>query len=171
MNPETPHERLLEIAWRRGLTDAESAELRAWLAAHPDASSDWREELELSRALGGLKDAPLASNFTARVVAAATRETAPSRLARGPVWRDWWSALGWLPKTAVTTAAVALCLLSIHRYQEARSWNRLVSSVESFSKAKAAVAAMPSAEALQDFDVIRKLDSVPPDRELLTLFK
>ncbi len=31
------YQRLLELSWRRKLTDAETAELQAWLAANPDA--------------------------------------------------------------------------------------------------------------------------------------
>jgi len=36
MNPDSTYQRLREIGWRRPLTEAEQAELRAWLAAHPD---------------------------------------------------------------------------------------------------------------------------------------
>ena len=67
MKHDSVHERLREILWRRPLTAAEAAELRAWLAAHPDAAADWATEQQLSRAVRRLADAPVPSNFTARV--------------------------------------------------------------------------------------------------------
>ena len=65
---------LRESSWRRKLTEAEQAELRAYLAAHPDARADWEMESALNAALTRLPDAPVPSNFTARVLQAVERE-------------------------------------------------------------------------------------------------
>ena len=40
MNPDPVYQRLRETGWRRPLTAAEQAELRAWLAAHPEQQAD-----------------------------------------------------------------------------------------------------------------------------------
>ena len=69
-------ERWRERSWRRKLTSAEQAELRAWLAAHPEAQAEWEAEMALNDVLDQLPDAPVASNFTARAVAAVEREKA-----------------------------------------------------------------------------------------------
>ncbi len=76
MSNDPTYNRLRELSWRRKLTGAEEAELRAWLAAHPDAQADWEAEAGLNAALGRLPDAPVPSNFTARVLQAVEREAA-----------------------------------------------------------------------------------------------
>src|SRR5437667_12737472 len=72
------HNHLRELSWRRRLTSSEEAELRAWLAAHPEAQAQWEAEAGLNDALGLLPDAPLGSNFTARVLQAVQLEAAAS---------------------------------------------------------------------------------------------
>ncbi|MGH7972242.1 MAG: hypothetical protein ACREIC_26315, partial [Limisphaerales bacterium] len=86
-----------ELNWRRKLTAAEEARLRSWFAEHPEARADWEAEAALSDALARLPDAPVASNFTARVMQTAELELAHD--ARPPksgmsIWRLW---TRWLP--------------------------------------------------------------------------
>ena len=61
MTNDPLYHRLRELSWRRKLTDSEEAELRAWLAAHPEAQAGWEVEAELNQALGRLPDAPVSS--------------------------------------------------------------------------------------------------------------
>src|SRR5438067_2362092 len=93
-----------EISWRRKLTPAEEAELRAWLAVHPEARAEWEAEIALTNTLvRSLPDVPVASNFTARVLQAVDRETA-AREPRLPGWQPW---KRWLPRVALGALAVA----------------------------------------------------------------
>jgi hypothetical protein len=39
MNQDPVYNRLRELSWRRPLTENEQAELRAWVAAHPEAQA------------------------------------------------------------------------------------------------------------------------------------
>src|ERR1051325_11026338 len=96
------YQKLLETAWRRKLDAQEEAELRAWLQAHPEARADWETEAALTDHLSRLPQAPVPSNFTARVLQAAER----AGIEHPPVSK--WSSLlhSLLPRVAV--AALAL---------------------------------------------------------------
>src|SRR6266581_310146 len=98
MKNDPQYQRLLESSWRRELTEAEAAELRAWLAAHPEAQSDWMLEEGLNSALRGLSNAPVSSNFTARVVQAVERDVARRKPS---IWRRWQPRLRWIPRIAL----------------------------------------------------------------------
>jgi anti-sigma factor RsiW len=151
-----------ELSWRRKLTGAEEAELRAWLAARPEAQADWESEARLNAALGRLADVPVPSNFTARVLQAAEREAAAEL--RRPEWKGWgWLRLRWLPKAALTATVVSAGVASCLVIQDAQR-KRLVESVAAVS----AVPSVPSPEILRDFDAIRASDPTPvPDEKLL----
>jgi len=162
---EFDYKLLLEESWRRRLTPAEEASVRAWLAQHPESKADWELEGELSRALDKLPNVPVPSNFTARVLAAVERETAiaPQRRVNG-VARF---VRRLLPRVAVAAAVVAVGVLT---YQEHRTAKRaeLVRGVQ----VVAGVSSLPSPEILQDFDTIRQMPTTPgPDPELIALMK
>jgi anti-sigma factor RsiW len=74
---EAEYQDLREAGWRRKLTPAEEARLQAWLAQHPDHQKDWEAEAGLNQLLGQLRDAPVASNFTARVLQELDRKSTP----------------------------------------------------------------------------------------------
>src|SRR5262245_66668141 len=87
------YKELLEASWRRKLTPEEETRLQHYLAAHPEAQAEWEDEMALSFHLRQLPDAPLSSNFTARVLEAVELEQRRqerarpiSRLARGREW-------------------------------------------------------------------------------------
>ena len=167
MNHDPLYERLRATGWRRELTEAEAAEIRAWLNAHPEARQDWELEEELNLALRKLEDASVASNFTARVLKAVEREAAPGAPQRGFAWPVWWRSLGWLPKAAVAVLVLGLSGLSVERYQAATR-HRLARDVAALGGVKP----LPSPEVLQDFDAIRRLGRSPaPDVVLLGLMK
>ncbi len=160
-----PFTKLLEASWQRALTPAESAELRAWLATHPEARADWEANAALSRALDNLPDAPVPSNFTARVLQAAELEQAArQRDTKTKLPRSW---LAWLPKAAVAAVFVVMSLMAFREasYQKQQRFARSLKTVT-------AVAALPGPEVLQDFEAIQQLSPTrPPDLELLALLQ
>lgn len=166
MSGDAIYQRLRETGRRRKLTETEAAESRAWLAAHPEARSDWETEAQLSQALAELRDVSVASNFTARVLQAVAQETvgaAPRRLA----WRLWWRAWGWVPKAALVALVIGVGLFSHFHHQVVKRLE-LAQSVEVLANVKS----LPSPEILADFDTIRRLGRTPPaDKDLLALMK
>jgi len=166
MTNDPIYNRLREFSWRRELTAPEQAELRAWLAAHPEAQADWEAEAGLSAALGRLPDVPVPSNFTARVMQAVEREAGAEL--RGPQG-NWLARLWrrWLPKIAFAAVVVSAGLVSYHQLQAAHR-KKLVESVSAVS----AVSSLPSPDILKDFDAIRALNPTPaPDEQLLTMLQ
>jgi anti-sigma factor RsiW len=162
---EPPENRLRETAWRRPLTAAEQDDLRAWLAAHPDAQADWEAERGLNAALRTLPDAPVPSNFTARVLEQIEREPAAER-ARTPT-RLGLVLHNWLPRFAVGVVAAGAVLASAQLYATANR-AKVGQSVALLS----AVTPAPPLDSLGDFDSIRKLGPAQgADTELLALLQ
>jgi anti-sigma factor RsiW len=154
-----------EESWRRKLTSAEEAELRAWLAAHPDSQADWEIEGRVTEILGRLPDVPVPGNFTARVLQAVEREEAAA--SRPRTSRQAWFFRLLLPRAAVAAVIFGAGLLTYHEHQVAKR-----AEVVQGVKVVAGVPTLPSPEILQDFDTIRKMSSTPgPDPELIALMK
>ena len=167
MTNDPRYEELRELSWRRKLTDPEAAELRAWLATHPEAQADWESEAWLNEALGQLADVPVPSNFTARVLRGVERERA-AQLRRHRRELHFWSRWRWLPRMAVTAVVLGAGLFA---YEHAsRSVRRAV-----YARSVAAVsdvASLPGPEVLKDFDAIRVSNPTPvADEELLAALK
>lgn len=167
MNDAT-EQTLLEASWRRPLTPAEQARLRAWLAQHPEAAPGWREETALSGLLEKLPDAPLASNFTSQVMRAVAAEQA--RQARRSPLAAWWE--GWQrslsPKVAWAAVALLVGLAAVQEYH----YVSRARFARDLAKLPAA-AVWPAPEVLQDFDSIQQFSQMPvsatvSDQELLT---
>ncbi len=155
-------QKLREILWRRPLSADETAELRAWLAANPEARADWELEEHLTESVRRLPDVPVSSNFTARVLQAVDREKVreanPKRV--NPFWKSW------LPRIAFS--AVVLCggLFAYHQHTTAQRLER-AQNVAAISEVA------PDPAVLKDFDAIRHLNrtAVAPDEELLALLQ
>jgi hypothetical protein len=165
MNDNQTLQRLRETAWRRRLTDAEQAELRDWLATHPDAQTDWENEAALSELLTQLPDVSVPSNFAARVIQAVERDDTAKDRERGPkrVWT--WRAL--VPRLAITALVVGVGLFAYQRHALAQRVE-LARSVVTVAD----VRSLPSPQFLEDFDVIRRLLPTPPaDKDLLALME
>jgi len=157
-----PDNRFRETGWRRPLTDAEQTELRAWLAAHPEAQADWQDEAALNTILRELPEAPVPTNFTARVLQEIERDTA-AESKRANFWRSLdWSP--WLPRTAATGLAVVLVVMSLEfraRFERTK-----------MGRSVAAMTAAPPPEMLKDFESIKRLEAAPvADKELLSLLR
>jgi negative regulator of sigma E activity len=153
--------KLRESSWRRKLTETEQAELRALLAADPEARGDWEMESALNAALSRLPDAPVPSNFTARVLQAVEREAA-----RPYGWNWNWHVL--VPRVAFAAVVVALAGLALHHHE-------IYSQRVAFAKSVALVTggqSVPSPEALENFDAIRRMSQPQhADDELLALMQ
>src|SRR5436190_18592128 len=142
---------LMEISWRRPLTEQERGQLEAWLAAHPEARAEWESEQALNRGLRVLPDAPVASNFTALVLQAVERESRVT--ARVP----WGRRLQhWLARPLIRLSWAVLVLLGLC----ATYYHHPPTTQQNVSKGLAVVANVASLtdEALlSDFDAIHRL--------------
>ncbi len=164
MTNDPTYTRLRELSWRRKLTEAEEAEMRVWLEAHPDARAEWEAEAGLNAALSRLPEAPVASNFTARVLRAVEHEDAAKPVS--PRWRKW-LRLRWLPRAAFAGSVASAALVSYLLIQNAER-RKLADSVA----AVADVESLPSPDILENFDAIRALNPTPiPDEQLLADLK
>jgi anti-sigma-K factor RskA len=118
---------------------------------------------ELRELLSRLPDAPVPSNFTARVLQAVDLEE--SRRAR-----KWNFILNWrafLPRAAVAAVAVLLAGLTLQHHELNAQRQRVAHSV-----ALVAGTPMPSVDALKNFDAIQRMSQpARPDNELLALLK
>ena len=169
MTNDPRYQHLLELSWRRKLTPAEEAELQACIAAHPGAQADWEAEVGLTEALGRLPDAPVPSNFTARVLQAAEREAA-AEARRKLAWLPWLTPR-WLPRVAFGAIVLGAGLLSYHEARDVRRDQR-VSTIGLSLEKDSKVSPVPSPDILQNFDAIRAMNRTPPaDVELLSLFQ
>jgi anti-sigma factor RsiW len=143
-----------EATWRK-LSEAKAAELQAWLSAHPEAQAEWDTDVGLTDALTRLPDAPVASNFTARVLHAVEREgTAESQTPALTLWQRWQRRWKWALAGAAAVAVAGL--LVVHQQQDARR-AELANSVVKVSS----VVSLPSPAILQDFEAIRALKTTP----------
>jgi anti-sigma factor RsiW len=165
MTDDPSLQRWRELSWRRKLTGAEQAELRAWLGAHPEAHAEWEAESALNEALNRLPEAPVCSNFTARVLAAVERDKlAAARSRPAAYWPPWKK---WLPRFAVAAVVLGAGLFSYHESVVVRR-AKMVRSVEAVSK----VSLLPSPAILEDFDAIQRLTPAPAaDETLLSLLQ
>jgi anti-sigma factor RsiW len=157
------HSKLRESSWRRKLTETEQAGLRAYLAANPDARADWEMESALNAALTRLPDAPVPSNFTARVLQAVEREEARPH---GWSWRWNWHTL--VPRVAFAAVVITFTGLAFHHHEIYSQRAALARSVAFVTRGQP----VPSPEALENFDAIRRMSQPQhADDELLALMQ
>jgi anti-sigma factor RsiW len=162
MNQDPDYNRLRELSWRRPLTEGEQAEVRAWLAAHPEAQAEWEAETNLSTELHQLPDAPMPSNFTARVRQAVERETAAARRRPGFQWAWRWRVF--LPRVAGLAVIIGFGLFAHHRH--------VIAQQAALMKKLAAAPELANPAVLEDFEAIVRLGSTPRvDEDLLALMK
>ena len=166
---QSEYNQLKEKSWRGKLSATEQAELLTWLAEHPELADDWQLEANLTQAIRRLPDAPVPSNFTARVLGSVEREAAAQSRPRVPVWK--WFLHSLVPRTAVAGVVLGVALFTYHEHTAGARRKQQAELVQSV-KVVAGVPSLPSPEILQDFDTIRKMGGTPgPDPELLALLK
>ena len=157
MKDEPLQNPLRELVWRRKLTEAERAELRA----PPETQADWELESRLTEGLARLSDAAVPSNFTARVLQAVEREEMRPR-ATG--WHWTWRVL--VPRLAVGVAVIGIAGLT-YQHHEFNQRARLARNVALMAAAQP----LPSVEALKNFNAIQRMSQPRADEELLALLQ
>jgi len=159
---EQAYNELLEAASKRKLTSEEEARLQALFLESPDAQMAWEEEMALSDALRQMPEAPVASNFTARVMQAVEYEQAGQ--GRPAAWLHWLRLLVWSRK-AVAGGALACLIAGVFYTQQIVARDEKAKNLATVSS----VAQLPGVEVLKDFDMIQRLGQAPKmvDLELL----
>ena len=160
MNNQPLQNLLRELAWRRKLTDTEKAGLRA----DPEAQADLELESRLSAALARVADAPVPSNFTARVLQAVEREEARGAQTRSGSW--YWRVL--VPRLAALAVIIGLAGLA-YRHHAFDQRVKLAEDIALLAQAQP----VPSVEALKNFDAIQRLSRTTSqaDDKLLALLQ
>jgi anti-sigma factor RsiW len=159
---------LRELAWRRELTLEETASLRTWLEQNPAAPTDIEFEVTLGKAIRALPAAAVPSNFTAQVMQAIEREARQPGETKTAWSGNWWQR--WLPRMAVAGVICVVALAGWRQHQRTER-ARLAESIQRVT----AIATAPvssdrvSLEIWQNFDVIRRLNELTADDELLTV--
>jgi hypothetical protein len=119
MNEDT-FRKLLDIAFKRPLTDTEKSSLSAYFSTHPEAEEEWNAEMKLEELLTRLPDAPLSSNFTALVLDQAQH----ARTARTPsrLLAYWTSLISHKLAYQVSLALIVVSLgwIGLDQYQRHR---------------------------------------------------
>ena len=158
---QSDFEILLQTASKRDLTGAELAKLESWLAANPAEQA----ELEaLDRLLATLPDAPVATNFTSRVLDEIRRAEA----AAPALGQAWWQKLlspQFRPIQIAAAATLAMVVGGIG-YQSHRNQSR--------AEMAAAIASIAEVtpDFLADFDAIEAITQADPiDEELWAALK
>ena len=119
---------------------------------------------ELRGLLSRLPDAPVASNFTARVMQAVELEE--SRRARR--WNFIWNWHALLPRIAVTAATVLFAGAAFHHHELNAHRAALAKNVALVAEAQP----LPDVDALKNFDAIQRMGQpARADDELLALLK
>ena len=154
-------ENLLQTGRERDLTDAELAKLEHWLAANPDERDEW---VALDRLLVALPDAPVATNFTSRVLDKVRRAEAP-----GPaLGQAWWRKLlapQFRPIQIAAAATLAMVIAGVgyqsHLNQSRAEMAAAVASIAEFTPGF-----------LADFEAIEAIAQANPiDEELWAALK
>jgi hypothetical protein len=155
--------RIKEAGWRRPLTPDERAALQNALSNDPVERQSWEEELALTSLLDRLPDAPVSSNFTARLMQAVGKEK-PAR----HHWWNWFAPSEWLPErwpARVAMCSMMLCL-GVVSFREAQLMHRAKVAQELAGVSR--VAKLPRMDWLKDFDTINRISQVKvADDELL----
>ena len=121
------------------------------------------EPQDLRQLLSRLPDVPVPSNFTARALQAVELEEWQAARTRGWQWN--WHAL--LPRFAVTMAVLVFAGIALHRHEIDSRRAEMAKSIMFVAQAQPRV---PSVDALQNFDAIRRMSQpVHADEGLLAL--
>ncbi|MEO7299196.1 MAG: hypothetical protein ABI042_11550 [Verrucomicrobiota bacterium] len=148
---------LVEESWRRSLTMEEESTLAVYLAGRDAALFQWEEEMAVNRLLSQLADAPVSTNFTARVLHAVQKQEVPATFFR-------WFPSNWLPRIGIIGALVGAALLSIGQYRASQR-AQVAHDIAAVSRS-----VVPQ-EWLQDFEAINRLSQPPVDEKLLAALR
>lgn len=149
MNQDPVNQKWREISWRRPLTEAEQAEWRAALLAHPEAQAEAEAEAALSAALAKLPDAPMPSNFTARVLQSIEREEAAAQRQPTRMRPSWWRVLA--PRLGVAGLVLGSAVFFWQRHNVQQQ--QLVNAAREVAEARV----LSDPAVLDDFEIIASL--------------
>jgi negative regulator of sigma E activity len=122
------------------------------------------EPQELRELLSRLPDAPVASNFTARVMQAIELEEMKAARARNPVW--FWRVV--VPRVGVAATVILFAGVAIQHHELNAQRAVLAQNVALVVAAQP----LPSVEALKNFDAIQRMGQPQhADEELLALLQ
>ncbi len=128
------------------------------------AEPDLELEIRLTERLRQIPDAPVASNFTARVLAVVEREES-ARAASWPRHLNWRVLL---PRVVATAAILVFTGTVWERYELRTQRSILVKNIAQVTYSKQ----VPSLDAIYNFDVIQRMSQpVAADNELLALLQ
>jgi len=169
--PDPVEQDMRELAWRHPLTAEDRARRAAWLAQHPEVRAEWEADAALNGALSRLVAKPAPSNLTARILDQIDREV-PARAGVGH--RHWPGIRRWLPRLALAVAVLGGGALWHQQHRAAQE--AAIRGAQAEALAALAIMtepdAMPSVEALENFEVILKIHPAPlADTELLSMSK
>jgi anti-sigma factor RsiW len=171
------HDELIRLSLKRELTEEDRARVDAALAAHPELREQWENDAVLGRMLRQLPDAPVSSNFTARVLDAIDLDARrDARAQRKPGWRDHLRALQ--PRLGWGVGLAALIAFGTHQYRMQQAGRaqaeieqaQLVYDIRNLSQD---FAALPGPEVFRDFEAINQFRQVSAgnDDELLKVLR
>jgi anti-sigma factor RsiW len=152
-------EQLMDALRHGRLTAPQQAQLEEYLATQPAQRTTAQEELALNQLLRQLADAPLSSNFTARVVQAARRMDGPGARPERPLWIQLLFTR-WVPRAAVAAIALSAGVLTYQQHQLAER-RELAQGLAKISQ----LATETPVEFLQNFEAIQRLNQAPHDRD------
>ncbi|MEW6304299.1 MAG: hypothetical protein AB1705_12550 [Verrucomicrobiota bacterium] len=165
---EAQRKQLREKVLRGDLSLEEQARLEAYVAAHPESATDLKDDLTLNQLLEQLPDAPLSSNFTARVLQAVEREQRATERGLEKMGRwSWLHEVGWARAVTAVSMALAVGLLTTYVYQEHQR-AELAQSLTHVTEVTSST--IPSVDILKDFEAINRLSQkADVDYELLAM--
>ena len=145
---------LRESLWRKQLSDAERARVRA--------QPELEIEARLTAALAQMPDAPVPSNFTTRLLD--TLELEEKAAATSHRWS--WHSL--FPRLAVAAAVLVFAGVSIQRYEAGSHRLEIARSVAMV----ASTSSQPSVDALENLEAIQRMSqSARADGDLLAVMQ
>src|SRR5262249_21624055 len=150
---ESEYMKLREEAWRRPLTADEKSQLQGYLLVHAEAQAEWDEEAALTQLLARVPDAPLSSNFTARVIQAIELEQLQTQR-KGSFSLQ--RLRSWLPRLAITGLVVGLGTFGYQGYRHRELQQQRTQYLDTLA---VAAATLPP-KIWDDFDAIVSL--APP---------
>ncbi len=128
------------------------------------AEPDLELETRLTEGLGQIPNATVASNFTARVMAAVDREEAARAASSQRPWN--WRVL--LPRVAATAAILVFTGTVWERYEVRSQRSMLVRNIAQVTYSKQ----VPSLDAIYNFDAIQRMSQpVTADKDLLAILQ
>ncbi|HOW66728.1 MAG TPA: hypothetical protein P5186_09190 [Candidatus Paceibacterota bacterium] len=141
---------------------------RKMLAEHPEQREDFELDYRLNQALRQLPKIPVSSNFTHRVLMAASQQPILHQSRRWSRWLSWIMPHNWIRATAVAGLALGFGGWILYQQQQ-QARMEMARNLSTLSQ----LIARSSPETINDFETIHRLSVTDPmatrsDNEALT---